>query len=123
MLRDVTFVVREAGRQRVLREGCKNVHAFAKGWIILSGMGTDAAHGKLPVTISYNPHNDNRFFALESGKWTTKLAACVTGADVVILNQFGMSAAYVDFDNSTRHVEPMHGVRSTKSTTENIQRR
>jgi hypothetical protein len=31
LLRDVAFKVSEAGRQRVLREGRKNVHAFAVG--------------------------------------------------------------------------------------------
>ena len=30
-LKDATFIVREAGRQRVLKEKKKNVHAFVKG--------------------------------------------------------------------------------------------
>ena len=34
MLKDVTYVVQPAGRARVLREGKKNVHAFARGELI-----------------------------------------------------------------------------------------
>jgi len=33
-LKDVSYVVQPAGRARVLREGKKNVHAFARGEII-----------------------------------------------------------------------------------------
>ena len=34
MLRNVTYVVQPAGRAKVLREGKKNVHAFARGELI-----------------------------------------------------------------------------------------
>ena len=34
MLKRVTYVVQPAGRARVLREGKKNVHAFARGELI-----------------------------------------------------------------------------------------
>ena len=34
MLKNVTYVVQPAGRARVLREGKKNVHAFARGELI-----------------------------------------------------------------------------------------
>jgi len=95
MLRNVKFVVREAGRQKVLQEGRKNVHAFAKGFITSSAFGADR-HGRLPITVSYNPYNAGYFFASESGKWTTELARRVYGARCVILNQHGMSAAYLD---------------------------
>lgn len=34
VLKDVTFIVSEAGRQRVLRDKRKNVHAFVQGTVI-----------------------------------------------------------------------------------------
>lgn len=40
MLQDATFVVREAGRQRVLSTGHKNVHAWVRGRIVCSAWGT-----------------------------------------------------------------------------------
>jgi hypothetical protein len=95
MLADVRFVVRESGRQRVLQDGCKNVHAFAVGKVVGSGMGTDR-YGKLPVTIVYNPYNDASFMACCSDEWTRELAKPVTHARCAILNEYGMTAAYTD---------------------------
>lgn len=54
VLRDVKFYVSEAGRQRVLREKCKNVHAKVRGlW--------DASSPELEVDrswrrVRYNPY-------------------------------------------------------------------
>ena len=56
MLRDARFIVRESGRQRVLKENRKNVHAFIKGYVTSSGMGTDK-FGRLPVQVVYNPYD------------------------------------------------------------------
>jgi hypothetical protein len=53
---DVMFVVSEAGRQRVLREKRKNVHA------VVRGHATD--HGPpagVPVEVSYNPYQHATF--------------------------------------------------------------
>jgi hypothetical protein len=51
-LADVTFVVRKAGRERVLREKKKNVHAFVRGnllplttWLIIFS----ALHDTIPT--------------------------------------------------------------------------
>lgn len=54
---DVQWKVSEAGRQRVLRTGRKNVHAFAEGRLIDEGKGDEwlgvaLAHDS---EISYNP--------------------------------------------------------------------
>lgn len=55
-LRDVTFKVSEAGRQRVLREGRKNVHAFVIGTL------DDAYAPPFEGTmITYNPRRFSSF--------------------------------------------------------------
>jgi hypothetical protein len=53
-LRDVEFVVSEASRQRVLRDKCRSVHAWALGEI------AEAAHGER-AQISYNPYRGPDF--------------------------------------------------------------
>lgn len=87
MLKDVTFVVREAGRQRVLATGHKNVHAFVRGKIVYSGMGTDK-YGKL-AKIVYNPRLGPDFM------WEDHIAP-LKAARCVILNDHGMSGAYFE---------------------------
>jgi len=99
LLADVRFVVRENGRQRVLREGRKNVHAFAVGKIVGSAMGIDR-HGKyLPVPIGYNPYSGPSFFSIACGRpsdTSKPISKPVKGARAVLLNENGMSAAYLE---------------------------
>lgn len=47
-----TFVVRKSGRERVLREGKKNVHAFVRGDVTLF---SDTNRPTLD-TLTYNPY-------------------------------------------------------------------
>ena len=54
MLRDATFKVSEAGRQRVISEGRKNVHAFVVGTLVDSLPPT-------PVAVTYNPYKYEAF--------------------------------------------------------------
>ncbi len=54
---DVVFKVSEAGRQRVLREGRKNVHAFVVGTVVPEALD---AHGWW-WNISYNPYKGPDF--------------------------------------------------------------
>ena len=57
-LKDVTFKVSEAGRQRVLREKRKNVHAFAIGELVDTlPNGFDI----LMQPVSYNPYKAGTF--------------------------------------------------------------
>ncbi len=65
-LRDVTFRVSEVGRQRVLRERKKNVHAYVVGTLIESGGCRLPEPGWIRVT--YNPYKGNYFYEAESGK-------------------------------------------------------
>jgi hypothetical protein len=95
VLKDVTFKVRESGRQRVLRENRKNVHAFAVGLLVGSCCGIDRNGKDLPVKIGYNPH-DKSFMAVVMNKWVKELASPIHSARCVLFNENGMSAAYTD---------------------------
>ena len=55
-LKDVTFKVNEKGRQRVLKEGRKNVHAFVIGY--LDEKFADRYHD---IEIVYNPYEFDSF--------------------------------------------------------------
>ena len=55
---DVRYVVREAGRQRVLREKKKNVHAFVVGYV--GDKFRDRADHE-PQRVTYNPYRSGDF--------------------------------------------------------------
>lgn len=63
VLRDVTWKVSEAGRQRVIREKRKNVHAFGVGVLCLD---TDMPRFDSPEwkAVRYNPY-EGPFFQIE----------------------------------------------------------
>lgn len=64
-LRDVRFVVQPAGRERVRREGKKNVHAFARGRLITCD---DIDWLMWPVAKAiYNPYRYDEFVNSETG--------------------------------------------------------
>lgn len=76
-LENVEFVVSEAGRQRVLRTGQKNVHAFMRGDVVL----------QLPIPkfwsrVSYNPFK-GPYFTTSYGSMELKFAshACAWADD------------------------------------------
>jgi len=56
---EVDWVVQEGGRQRVLRERKKNVHAFARGYLLRSG--PIFLWGERDIT--YNPYKYSSFMA------------------------------------------------------------
>jgi hypothetical protein len=58
-LGDVTFVVQPAGRARVLAEGRKNVHAFARGTVTASRDGLPTSY----TEVVYNPYATDAFVA------------------------------------------------------------
>jgi hypothetical protein len=60
MLRDVTFKVSEGGRQRVIREGRKNVHAYVRGTLVDQTPAT-------PVAATYNPYKYESFVEKDTG--------------------------------------------------------
>lgn len=65
-LKNVTFQVSEAGRQRVLSQKRKNVHAFACGRI--SNMNPKTHSMGLKREVCYNPYRRMYFFEKESKK-------------------------------------------------------
>jgi hypothetical protein len=73
VVEDATFVVRPAGRAKVLREQRKNVHAFVKG--TLGSTKEEEATGE---RVSYNPYRFGFFF-------NAKTEEPVTAATVVHL--------------------------------------
>lgn len=62
-LRDCKFKVSEAGRQRVLKEKKKNVHAFVVGQVIGRPMNK-----KSGCSVTYNPYKHKTFVRRWNGK-------------------------------------------------------
>jgi len=63
-LKDVKFAVQPAGREKVRREGRKNVHAFVRGTVILPSTingTTDEFKKKMPYVVTYNPYHMEHF--------------------------------------------------------------
>lgn len=58
------FKVSEAGRQRVLREKRKNVHAFIVGDMVLEGADTIQPS----IAVTYNPYLMDSFQVRDTGK-------------------------------------------------------
>jgi hypothetical protein len=55
------FIVSEAGRQRVLRNRCRLVHAWVEGFVTPLDEPLDAAE------FSYNPYRDSTFTRRDTG--------------------------------------------------------
>ena len=60
-LKDVSFVVQPAGRAKVLLEGKKNVHAFARGELVDQLPIDDNKLYKKPKIAKYNPYKAATF--------------------------------------------------------------
>ena len=79
-LGDATFKVSEAGRQRVLKQKRKNVHAFVQG--IVNNIITIASDRK----ICYNPYKAGHFFYCSNGREIKKAVAVRVGLDGVYIS-------------------------------------
>jgi len=71
LLRDAKFVVQPAGREKVLREQKKNVHAFVKGYLVNAKQANELI---TPIewtqsAITYNPY-EYPYFHLDGMKVT-----------------------------------------------------
>lgn len=80
-LEDVEFKVSEAGRQRVLREKKKNVHAFVEGNLVLDGIGKIEPR----VWVSYNPYREiGKFYEVTTQKTVDKAKfAVIVGRQIL----------------------------------------
>ena len=76
---DAQFVVRPAGRLRVLKENRKNVHAFVRG---TRGNLDDVNLGDFTLGVTYDPYIHDSFVLRDN---STKIEF----ADCVLLNRFG----------------------------------
>ena len=91
ILSDVTGSVSEAGRQRVLKDKSKNVHAFLVGTLEFTKGFTSFKGRSLPKTynqgypentgaegrVFYNPYRYTSFMHIETGKLTiAKFTGC-----------------------------------------------
>jgi hypothetical protein len=65
-LYDVTFAVQPAGRQRVLDEGRKNVHAYVRG-VVSAHLPHDTTR-----TVTYNPYRDTSFVDVATNRPVTR---------------------------------------------------
>lgn len=95
VLTDCKFVVQEGGRQRVLREKQKNIHAFVEGELDCMGgtgdackgiWGWDKEHGGTEVT--YNPYKYTTFVQRENKVpiHTAPRAILSTSGDVPVVH-------------------------------------
>lgn len=62
-IKNAKFVVREGGRQRVIREKQKNVHAFVRGSIVRNGKPFQ----RLLNSVTYNPYKNKNFVNRDTG--------------------------------------------------------
>lgn len=77
-LAGVTFRVSAAGRARVLREGRKNVHAFACGELraLDASPGIDVGDA---AAVSYNPRRGASFYRVADGADVARAARAFLG--------------------------------------------
>ena len=92
LLAKAKFIVRLGGWKKFQQTHVKNVHAFVEGDVVGTKgiLGIDKNGKNLPVKLGYNPTKGPCFFhnlGLSS--------RCVDGAEGVLLNESGMSAAYI----------------------------
>jgi hypothetical protein len=81
-LSDVRFTVSEAGRQRVLREKRKNVHAFVEG---VESPLYGSINRKLDCKVTYNPYKYEKFTTSE--KYVDKAEyARIIGRTILAIN-------------------------------------
>ena len=65
-LNDVKFIVQPAGREKVRKEGKKNVHAFVRGKLAQLPPG-DWPHGRFSGReVLYNPYMHNTFVDIDN---------------------------------------------------------
>jgi len=69
---DPVFVVRKAGREKVLRERKKNVHAFVRGTWMQDLLVADASmildHRECSEEVTYNPYKYDSFVTKHDAK-------------------------------------------------------
>jgi len=90
------FVVHEAGRQRVLKDKQKNVHAYVKGLLLntsgfkpYKGRSIGPVYGAIHSTykdkvVSYNPYKAPHFVIKGTSDKVSKASLCTVSCDGII---------------------------------------
>ena len=90
------FVVHEAGRQRVLKDKQKNVHAYVKGLLLntsgfkpYKGRSIGPVYGAIlqshkDIVISYNPYKAPHFVIKGTSDKVSKASLCTVSCDGII---------------------------------------
>jgi len=78
---DVAFKIQEGGRQRVIRDRRKNVHAWGQG--ILMGQASD---DHCPIALGYDPYEDGSFLDKETGLTIEKARILVVRNNLVYVS-------------------------------------
>jgi len=73
LAKNVTFSVSQKGRERVLREKSKNVHAFVVADEIFTGFDSFCSYEEQvdPIEVKYNPYKYSTFVDSDGNKITT----------------------------------------------------
>lgn len=67
-LSDAKFVSQPAGRERVRREGVKNVHAFVRGRMMDYDSDENLRHDSTAKGVTYNPYKYDTFVEVATKK-------------------------------------------------------
>ncbi len=79
-VRDVEFVVQEAGQKRCRKEGVKNVHAFVRGeW-------DDTVSVIYGNYVTYNPYKHDNFYSPDIGSEVVAANEAIVTTDGVYAN-------------------------------------
>lgn len=88
LLKDVTLAVQPAGRERVLRERRKNVHAFVRGTVAALDEGVaESCDGWERVT--YNPYKAATFVTIDGRPVFTAAKAIIRDKAIYVLREEG----------------------------------
>ena len=92
-LKDVKFAVQPAGREKVRREGKKNVHAFIRGTVVKAEEHnfSETFKEKCDVWVTYNPYQNDTFVASVPDPETT----FTTFQSVLKANLVSLTQGYV----------------------------
>jgi len=104
IISNVIFKVSEAGRLRVIRDGCKNVHAWGEGILISQfDMGIYAS-----IDLGYNPYANSTFVERETENAITRCSFLVVRENQVFCSPDAIGG------NATSLLTVIDGGRSKK---------
>ena len=112
-LEEVTFIVSQAGRERVLKEKRKNVHAFVQGTPTLTlNLDSGSYPEMIDKVVSYNPYKHGQFIAEKDHCGASE--CFVYKADFISMSmENGITAYWIDCDSfldSTSHIPSATGM-------------